>query len=50
MNRSHRHLPAYRRRIRFAIEVIWNAVGVAVLLVLAYALVVLANDILNGGV
>ena len=37
-------------RFRLVVEVIWNAVGVAVLLVLAFALVALVNDLLNGGV
>jgi len=50
MNKSRRHLPAYRRRLKFIWNVFWDAVGVAVLLIMAYALVALANDILNGGV
>jgi len=50
MDRSRRHLPAYQRRLKFIIDVFFDAVGVAVLLIMAYALVALANDFLNGGV
>ena len=39
-----------RSRLKFIIDVFFDAVGVAVLLIMAYALVALANDFLNGGV
>jgi len=49
MNKSRRHLPAYRRRLKFIWNVFWDGVGVAVLLFAAYGLVALTNDLMNGG-
>jgi len=46
--KSRRHLPASRRRLKFVIDVFFDAVGLAVLLIVAYGLVALANDYLNG--
>jgi len=46
--KSRRHLPAYRRRLKLIWNSLWDGVGVAVLMFLAYALVVLANEMMNG--
>jgi len=48
VNRSRRHLPAYRRRLKCIWDSLWDGVGLAVLLIMAYALVALANDLMNG--
>ena len=48
MNRYRRHLPAYRRRLKLIWDSLWDGVGLAVLLIMAYCLVALANDLMNG--
>ena len=47
--RYRRHLePKARGRLKFIINVIFDGLGLAVLLIMAYGLVAIANDFLNG--
>ena len=47
--KSRRHLePKARGRLKFIINVIFDGLGLAVLLIMAYCLVALANDLMNG--
>ena len=46
--RSRRHLPACRRRLQTVFNAVMDAVGLAVLLIMAYGLVALVNDYMNG--
>ena len=47
--RYRRHLePKARGRLKFIINVIFDGLGLAVLLIMAYGLVALANDYMNG--
>ena len=46
--RSRRHLPATRRRLNFILNVVSDALGLAVLLFMAWNLVAIANEYMNG--